>query len=129
MTVESSFKESALDFCPHCGGRLDGTRERPLQHETFDDLGHEIVIGEERRGVSRGRWLMLAEMRRRFGRYVPGWVLLEAVPTNKSDRTDHTVAIYVSHLRRNLRGSPFTIATQWGYGYGLFSLSDRRGEK
>jgi hypothetical protein len=111
--------------CPHCGGWIDGGTPQLLQHPCFDDHWHQIVVGDEHRPVSPTAWRALGLLRQRFRRFVPPGFLAQYSARNPADggSTD-SVKVLLIQVRAKLAGTPFTIATQHGFGYGLFSVEE-----
>ena|SRR6266446_6434304 len=107
--------------CPFCGGLLSDEIRLPMDDPIFDDAGHFIVVGDERRSVGRGVWLVLLLLRKTFPRGVSAWRLLEAIPANDhaKERDENAVKVYICWVRRLLRGTRYDIVTMRGFGYRL----------
>jgi DNA-binding winged helix-turn-helix (wHTH) protein len=113
--------------CPHCGGVIGSGALKPLLHEAFDDAMHCIVVDGQRRRVTGARWALLQLLRQRPRRFVRIDFLTSVTERAAGDGGDvDSLRIYIVHLRRALKGSPFGIATLRGVGYGLFFVSDIR---
>ena len=111
--------------CPHCGGPIDSGAPKPLEHPCFEDGWHAIIVGDEVRAVPVQQWQVLLLLRQRFRRFVPQGYLAQWSARDPEDGGNiGAVKIHVMRLRRLLAGSPFAIATQYGYGYGLFPVAE-----
>jgi len=122
-----------VDFCPHCGGSLRGEREKPLQHDVFDDIRHDIVIDAARYHLGLSDWRVLAKLRCRIGRFVPSYVLVAEMRhiKDEDDRTCDEKIIHLSihRIRFALKDAPFFIQNQYGGFYGLFGTGSPPIEK
>ncbi len=107
--------------CPFCGGDLPDTVRLPIDDPTFDDVGHYIVVGDERRAPSRGVWLIILVLRKTFPHGASTWRLLEALPVmdHAVDRNEATLPFYILRARRVLAGTRYDIHTMRGFGYRL----------
>jgi hypothetical protein len=111
--------------CPHCGGWIAAGTPEPLRHPCFDDRQHRIVVGAETRRVSATAWRALVLLRERFRRFVPPDFLAQYSARNPADGGSiATLKVEIIQLRARLAGSPFTIATQYGFGYALLPTDE-----
>ena len=105
---------------------MRGEREKPFQHDVFDDIRHDIVINSARYHLGLSDWCVLAKLRCRIGRFVPSYVLLAEMRHIKDDdRTsdDKIVHLSVHRIRVALKKAPFFIENQYGGFYGLFGVA------
>jgi hypothetical protein len=132
------------DWCPHCGGPL--RREpQPFQHPCFDDVAWVIVPEGQndrtsekqdchsahsgsgagaglsfRSSVIRpqpGVWRVLCALRTAFGHFVSrDYLLAQVQPRRGEDADPKIVEVYLCHLRKALRGTPFIIESRRGAG-------------
>ncbi len=107
--------------CPFCGGDLPDAIRVPMDDPIFDEPGHFILVGDERRPVGRGVWLVLLALRKSFPHGVSVLRLLEAIPSHDhiKPRDEKTVAVYIRYLRLALLGTRYDIVTMRGFGYRL----------
>jgi hypothetical protein len=111
--------------CPHCGGWIDGGTPQTLRHPCFDDHWHHIVVGDQRRPVSAMAWRALGLLRQRFRRFVPVGFLAQHSARNPADGGSvDSLKVTIGQVRAKLAGTPFTIATQYGFGYALFPTDE-----
>ena len=96
-----------------------------MRHPCFDDRWHHIVVGDDRRPVTATAWRALGLLRQRFRRFVPPGFLAQHSARNPADGGSvATLKVEIIQLRAKLAGTPFTIATQYGFGYGLFPTDE-----
>jgi DNA-binding response OmpR family regulator len=117
-------RESADEFCPHCGGPL--RQARMFEHPCFDDVEHDILVHEPgraepvRRHLSPQLWRILSGFRSAFGRKVSRAYLVAHAQFRRGEEADpKTLDVRLTHLRAKLVGSPFEIAGVWGEGWKL----------
>lgn len=113
--------------CPHCGGPIDVRELKPFEHAVFDDRWRQIVLGEERRDLQPQSWRLLRLLRTRFRRFVPADYLAQWSAVNPADGGHvPSLRVEIHRLRRALDSTPFAIASQHAWGYGLFPLDEVR---
>lgn len=111
--------------CPHCGGPIDTAAPRPLEHPCFDDRRRQICVREERRNCRPLPWRALLIMRQRFGHFVPLDFLAQWAARNPAEGGNvEALRVHIARLRPLLEGSPFAIASAYGWGYGLFPRAE-----
>jgi hypothetical protein len=124
------------DWCPHCGGPL--RREpQPFQHPCFDDVAWVIVPEGQNDKTSEeqgcrsahpsfhpsairpqpGAWRVLCALRTAFGHFVSrDYLLAQVRPRRGEDADPKIVEVYLCHLRKALKGTPFIIESRRGAG-------------
>jgi hypothetical protein len=111
--------------CPHCGGVIDPGAAKPLLHAAFDDDAHAIGVDGTPRHVTPSQWLMLRLLRERYRRFVPvAFLAQETARDSVGGGSVMSLRAQLCVLRRQLAGAPFAIASQHGYGYGLFPADE-----
>ena len=103
-----------MALCEHCRAELAGQGER-LPAPWFDHDPH-TVAGEHLGPI---RWQLLEVLWRRRNGVVSTDTLMTLLYSDRPDDPpeEKIIDVHICHLRRFLEPTPYSIRTDWGFGY------------
>jgi DNA-binding response OmpR family regulator len=111
-----------MALCESCGAALRGPK---LPAADFDAARHQVIVAGSRRKVAPTAWRILELLGQRSGRHVSRESLMAALYEHRNDPPfERVLDIYICHLRKTLRGSPYRIITAYTLGWRLAGPGD-----